>query len=158
MTDNPRLRTQATPPSARSCASAAPARPLQRRDAARRAPWRPWLTAAGGGALLRGLLYITRTSHSEAFIVRGTGYNDGGALPRGAVLLHPAFLGAARAAMRRVLDGDAPTRELLLTKVRAAPAPPPFSSFITLLWPERRLYRVGPNCETWPNTLTENPY
>jgi hypothetical protein len=24
--------------------------------------------------------------------------------------------------------------------------------------PERKLYRVGPNCETWPNTLTENPY
>ena len=23
---------------------------------------------------------------------------------------------------------------------------------------ERKLYRVGPNCETWPNTLTENPY
>jgi hypothetical protein len=24
--------------------------------------------------------------------------------------------------------------------------------------PERKLYRVDPNCETWPNTLTENPY
>jgi hypothetical protein len=23
---------------------------------------------------------------------------------------------------------------------------------------ERKLYRVGPNCEAWPNTLTENPY
>jgi hypothetical protein len=23
---------------------------------------------------------------------------------------------------------------------------------------EQNLYRVGPNCETWPNTLTENPY
>jgi hypothetical protein len=23
---------------------------------------------------------------------------------------------------------------------------------------ERKLYRVGPNCETWPNNLTENPY
>jgi hypothetical protein len=23
---------------------------------------------------------------------------------------------------------------------------------------ERELYRVGPNCETWPNNLTENPY
>jgi hypothetical protein len=23
---------------------------------------------------------------------------------------------------------------------------------------ERKLYRVDPNCETWPNTLTENPY
>jgi hypothetical protein len=22
---------------------------------------------------------------------------------------------------------------------------------------ERKLYRVGPNCETWPKTLTENP-
>jgi aryl-alcohol dehydrogenase-like predicted oxidoreductase len=24
--------------------------------------------------------------------------------------------------------------------------------------PERKLHRVGPNCETWPNTLTGNPY
>ena len=23
---------------------------------------------------------------------------------------------------------------------------------------ERKLYRVGPSCETWPNSLTENPY
>jgi hypothetical protein len=23
---------------------------------------------------------------------------------------------------------------------------------------QQKLYRVGPNCETWPNTLTENPY
>jgi broad specificity phosphatase PhoE len=23
---------------------------------------------------------------------------------------------------------------------------------------ERKLYRVGPNCESWPNSLTENPY
>ena len=23
---------------------------------------------------------------------------------------------------------------------------------------ERKVYRVGPNCETWPNNLTENPY
>ena len=23
---------------------------------------------------------------------------------------------------------------------------------------KRKLYRVGPNCETWPNTLTENSY
>ena len=23
---------------------------------------------------------------------------------------------------------------------------------------ERKLYRVGPNCEAWPNTLAENPY
>ena len=23
---------------------------------------------------------------------------------------------------------------------------------------ERKLYRVGPTCETWPNNLTENPY
>jgi hypothetical protein len=22
---------------------------------------------------------------------------------------------------------------------------------------KRKLYRVGPNCETWPNTLAENP-
>ena len=24
--------------------------------------------------------------------------------------------------------------------------------------PERKLHRVGPNCETWPDSLTENPY
>ena len=24
--------------------------------------------------------------------------------------------------------------------------------------PGRKLYRVGPNCETWPSTLTGNPY
>jgi hypothetical protein len=23
---------------------------------------------------------------------------------------------------------------------------------------ERKAYMVGPNCETWPNTLIENPY
>jgi hypothetical protein len=23
---------------------------------------------------------------------------------------------------------------------------------------QRKLYRVGPNCETWPNILTGNPY
>jgi hypothetical protein len=23
---------------------------------------------------------------------------------------------------------------------------------------DEKLYRVGPNCETWPNTLTENLY
>ena len=23
---------------------------------------------------------------------------------------------------------------------------------------QRKLHRVGPNCETWPNSLTENPY
>jgi hypothetical protein len=26
------------------------------------------------------------------------------------------------------------------------------------LLPERKLYRAGPNRETWPNILTENPY
>ena len=24
--------------------------------------------------------------------------------------------------------------------------------------PKRKLYRVGPNCEAWPNSLTENPH
>ena len=24
--------------------------------------------------------------------------------------------------------------------------------------PSRKLYRVGPNCEAWPNSLTGNPY
>jgi hypothetical protein len=26
------------------------------------------------------------------------------------------------------------------------------------LAPQRKLYRVGPNCETWPSILTESPY
>jgi hypothetical protein len=79
-------------------------------------------------------------------------------IPRGGAAREPCIdFAAAKNTVADFLNPYQPNTYMYFSMTMHA-APRRRDAVAVRLAYERNLYQVGPNCKTWPNTLTENPY